>query len=337
MKKSVVIMCHLLFWVFSSLLITLGFNLLAIPAAIFGGKGPDVWSQLSALLITLPIGAIIFYASYFLFNFFAKKPSRVSWLTFAYILSITVLVLFELYNSRKVDFLDILIIFLPIEYFNAFGFLFRTFIEWIKDRKIKAELEKDKLASQLELLKAQINPHFLFNTLNNIDVLIQEEPLKASEFLKKLSEILRFILYESDSATIPLAKEIEYARKYIDLQKIRTSNENFVKLEISGNENGKFIAPLIFVHFIENAFKFATNKKVENAISIKIEISEKRVSFFCRNNINRSEVSHDEIKGLGLNLIKQRLDLIYQNTYNLTFKEEDNWYIVNLEIQLNEY
>jgi len=87
-------------------------------------------------------------------------------------------------------------------------------------------LEKDKLASQLELLKSQINPHFLFNTLNNIDVLIQQEPLKASEFLKKLSEILRFILYESDSATIPLAKEIEYVRKYIDLQKIRTSNEN---------------------------------------------------------------------------------------------------------------
>jgi len=110
-----------------------------------------------------------------------------------------------------------------------------------------------------------------------------------------------------------------------------------VKLEISGNENGKFIAPLIFIHFIENAFKFATNKKVENAISIKIEISEKRVSFFCRNNINRSEVSHDEIKNLGLNLIKQRLDLIYQNTYNLTIKEEDNWYIVNLEIQLNDH
>jgi len=327
----------MLFWVFSSLLITLGFNLLAIPAAIFGGKGPDFWSQLSALLITLPIGAIIFYTSYFLFNFFAKKPSRISWLTLAYIVSITVLVLFELYNSRKVDFLDILIIFLPIVYFNAFGFLFRTFIEWIKDRKIKAELEKDKLASQLELLKSQINPHFLFNTLNNIDVLIQQEPLKASEFLKKLSEILRFILYESDSATIPLAKEIEYVRKYIDLQKIRTSNENFVKLEISGNENGKFIAPLIFIHFIENAFKFATNKKVENAISIKIEISEKRVSFFCRNNINRSEVSHDEIKNLGLNLIKQRLDLIYQNTYNLTIKEEDNWYIVNLEIQLNDH
>jgi len=335
MKKSVIIMFHLLFWIFSSLLIILGFQLLSIPGLIFGGGGPGIREQLSALLVALPIGAIIFYPSYFTLNYFVKKPVRFGWLAFAYLILLSLQVFFDFYkNNNSEKLLDILMTLFPILYFNIFGFLFRTFIEWIKDREIKAELEKDKLTSQLELLRSQINPHFLFNTLNNIDVLILQEPMKASVYLKKLSEILRFMLYESGIDKIPLSKEIEYIRKYIDLQKIRTSNENFVKLEISGNETGKFIAPMIFIHFIENAFKFATNKKIENAININLDISDNKLSFFCKNHINKHDVPIEDKKGLGYNLIKQRLDLIYKGAFSLNVKEEENWYIVNLEIQL---
>jgi LytS/YehU family sensor histidine kinase len=202
------------------------------------------------------------------------------------------------------------------------------------DRKIKAELEKDKLTSQLELLKSQINPHFLFNTLNNIDVLILDEPKRASGYLKKLSEILRFMLYETNTERVPLANEVEYINKYIELQKIRTSNDKFVELEIVGDASVGFIAPMIFIHFVENAFKFATNKKIENAISIRLDISDNKVSFMCKNHINLTDATTQENNGLGFNLIKQRLDLIYKDDYNLDVYEEDNWYIVNLEIQL---
>jgi two-component system LytT family sensor kinase len=340
MKKSVLISFHLLFWIFTSLLVMLGFQLLSITAVVLGGKGPGIKENLNALLIALPIGACIFYASYFSLNFFVKRTIRFFWIFLGYIiLSLIFLVpaiLIGRHTGGYNNSLDILIIIFPILYFNVFGFLFKTFIEWIKDRKTKAELEKDKVTSQLELLKSKINPHFLFNTLNNIDVLIQEDPNRASEYLRKLSEILRFMLYESGIDKIPLGKEIEYIMKYIDLQKIRTSNQDFVNFEIIGNPNDIFVAPMIFIHFIENAFKFASNKKIENAVNIRFDITEKKLIFYCRNNKYASDDSNSEKNGLGINLIKQKLDLIYKKTYKLEIKDDDNWYIVNLEIQLDD-
>jgi len=295
------------------------------------GKTPENMQELHAFLIILCSGIVIFYSSYFSLHYFAKKPIRFLWLTAFYFVCACVFVFLQS------DFSDILLFCVSILYFNFFGFLFRTFFEWIKDRKIKAELERDKISSQLELLKSQINPHFLFNSINNIDVLIGDEPQKASEYLKKLSELLRFMLYESNTDKIPLTEEIGYIRKYIDLQKIRTSNDDFVKFEISGNASGKYIAPMIFIHFIENAFKYSTNKKIKNAINIKFDISEERLLFFCKNHCKTMNDTKSDKNGLGSNLIKQKLDLIYKKSYNLNVKKEDNWYIVNLEIQLNDH
>lgn len=295
------------------------------------GKTPENMHELQTFLIILCSGIVIFYSSYFSLYYFAKKPIRFLWLAAFYIVCACICVFIQS------DFSDLLLFCVSILYFNFFGSLFRTFFEWIKDRKIKAELEKDKIASQLELLKSQINPHFLFNSLNNIDVLIQDEPQKASEYLKKLSEILRFMLYESNTDKIPLIEEIEYIRKYIDLQKIRTSNDNFVKFEISGNASGKYIAPMIFIHFIENAFKYSINKKIENAINIRFDISENQISFFCKNHNKTLNDTNPDKNGLGIKLIKQKLDLIYKKDYVLDVKEEDNWYIINLEIQLDDH
>lgn len=330
-------MIHLSFWVFSSLLIILFFQLLNLMGAVLGGQMPGMQETLKVLLTTVPIGACIFYLSYFSLNYFIKRPLRFVWIGLLYAIVIPGLIIMEIKDSGDIDFLDILVYLLPILYFNLFGFLFKTFMEWINDRKIKAELEKDKMASQLELLKSQINPHFLFNSLNNIDVLIQDEPQRASEYLKKLSEILRFMLYESNTDKIPLTEEIEYIRKYVDLQKIRTSNGKFVKFEVSGNASGKSVAPMIFIHFIENAFKYSTNKKIENAVSIKFDIYENHVLFICKNYYKKTnDINHDN-NGLGAQLIKQKLDLLYKTAYDLTVKEEDNLYIVSLEIKLDEH
>lgn len=327
-------MFHLLFWIFTSLLIVLGFQLLSITASILGGSSPGIMENLIVLMYILPIGACIFYAAYATLNFFVKYPVRFFWMAILYANLIPILIFIEVHDSGDIDFLDFLILFLPIIYFNVFGFLFKTLIEWIKDRKIKAELERDKVTSQLELLKSQINPHFLFNTLNNIDVLILDEPKRASDYLKKLSEILRFMLYETNSDRVPLATEIEYIKKYVELQKIRTLNDKFVEFEIVGKMNDKFIAPMIFIHFVENAFKYATNKKIENAISIRLDISDSTVSFICKNHINSADASTRANNGLGFSLIKQRLDLIYGLDYKLHVNSEDNWYIVKLEIKI---
>jgi two-component system LytT family sensor kinase len=342
MKKSVLVMFHLLFWIFSGLLVTLGFQLLSIPAHIFGGKGPGILENLAVLSIVLPIGACIFYVSYFSLNFFIKQTSRFIWIALFYTLFVIVLIVNDKYGistgsaneTERIDFLSILLLLIPFLYFNTFGFLFRTFIEWFKDRKIKAELQKDKIESQLELLKSKLNPHFLFNTLNNIDILIQDEPNKASEYLKKLSEILRFMLYETNTERILLSNEIEHIKKYIDLQKIRTSNNDFVDLQVVGDSSDRQIAPMIFVHFIENAFKYATNKKIKNAISVKFEILDKSVSFMCKNHIDSIDLTTKEKNGIGIQLIKQRLDLVYKTDYVLNIVEKDSWYIVNLDIKL---
>lgn len=343
MKKSVLIMFHLLFWVITtSLTITIvGLFLKFISIAIlFGGKVVDHTSaQLDALklyasIIILVVSAVIFYASYFSFRFFIRKPIRFLWLCIALIVGDFVYVLIESLPSKAFDFSELLVIFIPFLYFIGFGFLFRIFIEWFNDRKIKAELEKDKIESQLELLKSKLNPHFLFNTLNNIDILILEEPKKASDYLKKLSEILRFMLYETNTESVPLSNEIDHIKKYIELQKIRTSNDDYVELQIIGNASDKYIAPMILVHFIENAFKYATNKKIKNAVSVKIDISDKFVSFMCKNHINSTDMTTKEKNGIGFQLIKQRLDLIYKKDYTLNVIEKDNWYIVNLEIKI---
>lgn len=334
MKKSIQILFHLLFWTITITLVYFILDLLYGLISIIlmhSGKTPENMHELQTFLIILCSGIVIFYSSYFSLYYFAKKPIRFLWLAAFYIVCACICVFIQS------DFSDLLLFCVSILYFNFFGSLFRTFFEWIKDRKIKAELEKDKIASQLELLKSQINPHFLFNSLNNIDVLIQDEPQKASEYLKKLSEILRFMLYESNTDKIPLIEEIEYIRKYIDLQKIRTSNDNFVKFEISGNASGKYIAPMIFIHFIENAFKYSINKKIENAINIRFDISENQISFFCKNHNKTLNDTNPDKNGLGIKLIKQKLDLIYKKDYVLDVKEEDNWYIINLEIQLDDH
>ena len=107
-----------------------------------------------------------------------------------------------------------------------------------------------------------------------------------------------------------------------------------MNFDIVGEMKDRFVAPMIFIHFVENAFKYATNKKIENAISIRFEISENQLSFLCKNHINSTDITKQENNGLGFHLIRQRLDLTYKTDYNLNVSNEDNWYIVQLEIKL---
>jgi two-component system, LytTR family, sensor kinase len=230
--------------------------------------------------------------------------------------------------------LAIALIVSPILYFNVFGFLFKTFIEWINDRKIKAEMEKDNIATQLELLKSKINPHFLFNTINNIDMLIEEDSSKASEYLNKLSDIMRFMLYETKEDKITLTKELSYIEKYIELQKIRTTNSNYVKYEVKGEAGNLSIEPMIFIPFIENAFKHAENKKVENAISICFDIERDKIKFECENAYSSEVNLKNEHSGLGNELIQRRLDLLYPNRHTFEVVNNNGSYKVNLLLSI---
>lgn len=338
MKTPVLILTQVIYWIFTILSIPYMFSIsfwVLTHSIQHPNPGPKEQYSLEidwpALLIFTVVGACIFYASYVSLKYFIKQPIRFIWIVLFYVFCTLMISLpAELVSQHAATKLG------PILYFNVCGFLFRACVEWFKDTKARAALEKDRKASQLELLKAKLDPHFLFSNLNNIDAFIQEDPARASEYLKKLSEILRFMLYETATEKIPLNEEISYIEKYIDLQKIRTANLSYVKLEIKGDATNKKISPMILIHFIENAFKYATNKKVEAAIVIRLDIAGKHLSFYCKNHTGPVHQNVPAKSGLGVQLLKQKLDLIYNKDYKLVTKEENNWYLVHLDIQLDE-
>jgi len=189
---------------------------------------------------------------------------------------------------------------------------------------------------ELALVKSQLDPHFLFNTINNIDVLILKNATTASDYLNKLSDIMRFMLYETKTDEILLTKEIEYIEKYIDLQKIRTSNSKYVNFQITGNPKEKVIAPMVFIPLIENAFKHTNNKKLEHAIHIEILIENDSVHMECVNKYDASRKSENGSNGLGNDLIKKRLNLIYPDKHHLEVGKQNDLYRVGLTIELEQ-
>ncbi len=214
------------------------------------------------------------------------------------------------------------------------GLVMKGFITWYNDIKIKTELNKKNYEMELALMKAQINPHFLFNTINNIDVLIQKDATKASEYLNKLSDIMRFMLYETKTEKIALEKELSYIKKYVELQKIRTTNHNYVKFEVKGSAGDLLIEPMLFIPFIENAFKHAENKKVENAIKISFIIEKDKIKFECENAYSLDTQLKPENSGLGNELIQRRLVLLYPNRHTFEVVNKNGTYKVNLLLSL---
>lgn len=246
----------------------------------------------------------------------------------------------SLLNDKSIDTSDLLssiFVFTLITFtLGICGSVIRVFFKWFSDLKYRKELEKKNLQTELALLKSQISPHFLFNTLNNIDVLITKDSEKASVYMKKLSDILRFMLYETSDESIPMSLELEYIEKYIELQKIRTSNDSFVNFSVNGKADDLNIAPMIFIPFIENAFKHSSNKKAIDAIKIGFDFSNDSIKFSCENFKNKSATLIQKQSGLGVNLIKQRLNLLYKDKHTLKVENSEDKYLVTLAIQLND-
>ncbi|MBL0097622.1 MAG: histidine kinase [Bacteroidetes bacterium] len=204
------------------------------------------------------------------------------------------------------------------------------FINWFNEIKLKQNLREKNVEMELALIKKQLDPHLLFNTINNIDALILRDAVAASDYLNQLSDIMRFVLYETKAEKIPLSREMEYIEKYIALQRIRTMNENYVQFIVNGSTEGHFIAPMIFIPFIENALH-THNKKLENAIRVEITINEDSVELNCVNR-NDPRPLQQGIGGLGNELIQKRLNLIYPGKHTLDIQNNKEQYQVYLNI-----
>ncbi len=218
--------------------------------------------------------------------------------------------------------------------FSIFGALLQVYQYWQTKSREKAELEIQNIQTELALLKAKIDPHFLFNTINNIDVLIENNPMEASKYLKKLGKILRFTLYQTKENKILLADEINYLNEYIKLQKIRSINPKFIEFHIKGNSDNLQIAPMVFITFVENAFKFVLDKKIDSSIQIEIKISANDITFTCKNTFDDNELQEKNKAGIGLSTIKKRLSLIYKDNYELKINTIKNQFVVILKIKL---
>jgi len=337
MKRSFVIVIHISFWLAYFLLL-----FFIIVAATQGfSSGPNLGYIIK---IGIPFAVLPSFCAFYLFYFFLF-PKYIQTikigLSFFYgvlisIASALVGSLLSLLFGTKMIFASGFGPFFSMVLIGLFAgvmsIIIKGFITWYSEIKFKEELTSKNHQMELALVKSQLDPHFLFNTINNIDILILKDAQLASEYLNKLSDILRFMLFETKTEKIALSKEIEYIEKYIALQKIRTSNESFVNFTVSGNISNQLISPMLFIPFIENAFKHVSSKKTENAIVVSFLIEENKIRFECENTYNENNKLPLEYNGLGNELIKKRIELMYPEKHNLTIKSQNNSYKVNLEL-----
>lgn len=219
-------------------------------------------------------------------------------------------------------------------FFSISGFFFFLLENWFETQK----LARENLQSELALLKNQINPHFLFNTLNNIDSLIKSNAEKASYTLLKLSEILRYMIYDTNVAKVHLADEIRHIESYIELQKLQFVNRDLVSFNVRGNSASIQIAPMLFIPFVENAFKHCTDKSLPGAIKILFTIHDKQVLFESENGSDLTHrINKDDASGVGLNNVRRRLELIYPGLHILNIKEENDTFKVSLTVNTHEH
>ena len=225
--------------------------------------------------------------------------------------------------------------YFPVLTAAVFGSFFRAIINWYSTMNQKAELEKEKLAMELDLLKSKLNPHFLFNTLNNIDSLIMQNPEEASAALLRLSEIMRYLTYETYSERVELRREIEHINNLIELHRLRLKSPENIRFNTSV-EPDLMIAPALFVPLLENAFKFASFKKGKPSIAIDLTSEKGKVRFvifnyFEKNNVN----SASENSGYGIVNLKKRLEITYPGRYELIIDSEEPTFTVTLTIDTN--
>jgi len=205
-------------------------------------------------------------------------------------------------------------------------------VDWFLNERVQRDLENQRLTAELAFLKSQINPHFLFNSLNSIYSLAYQKSDTTPEAILKLSEIMRYMLYESNDNKVDLAKELQYLQNYIDLQKIRFGNKAFVDFKITGEVGAQKIVPLLLIAFIENAFKHGVANDPSSPICLRINLDGTHLHFFMEN--KKHMMNRDTEGGIGLNNVKRRLDLLYSGNYSLTIRDEANIYTCELSIVL---
>jgi sensor histidine kinase YesM len=332
---------------FLILIITVNFELLDIEGVALYAKKVNVtlnaFYTMNSIMAVLALG-LVYINLYILFPFFFRKQKYVSYalsvliMLFLFFLSTYTLqqILVTHFNKNKQYAIDfglmsfIQTVMYPLV-FLASTTGYRVFKTSIVDQKRFAALEKEKLNTELTQLKNQVNPHFLFNTLNNLHVLTKTNPDKASQIILGLSDVLRYQIYDSRHDRVSLTRDIEIIQEYIDLEKIRR-NHLSTSVTIEGNTNGAFIPPLLFINFIDNAIKHSATSG-EAFIHVLFRVTGNELYFEVVNSKPAHQLRAENGR-VGLPNIIKRLELLYGPAHTLELFDEVKQYTVKLKFPL---
>ncbi|MEZ5197456.1 MAG: histidine kinase [Bacteroidales bacterium] len=335
-EKNFRILWHFLFWM----------AVMAFYTLFFGYQGEHYLQSLFFIVPLLVITiATTYFVNYFLFPrylFRGKFKLLLLYSIYTFIVSIwleslTIIGLVLLFVYRKGILLDQTAISFV---FMVVGMYFIIIIAvgikllklWYEKQNSVQVLAREKLEAELKLLKSQIHPHFLFNTINNIYALALKKSASAPEMILKLSSILDYLLYECDVPQVKLSKEIELIRNYTSLERIRYAERLDLDFKIEGGVDEIYLAPLILLPFVENSFKHGAGKKRDGVwIKMRLKVAEGRLEFVIENNKTKSG-NEDAHGGIGLANVRKRLDLLYNEKYKLEILDEDEKYSIKLEL-----
>lgn len=293
----------------------------------------------------------LFFASLVYFNLLYLIPqylARHAFIYFGLVLAacaivtpIEVLVLFLVYSDSpdyQANVVDQQVrIYLGNVFVTILATVLRVIMDWWRYQNEKQVLLTQTMQSELRFLKSQINPHFLFNTLNNLYALTLKKSEKAPEIVLKLAEIMRYMLYECNERRVHLSKEIHYLYNYLDLERLRQPKEADISFVVDGHVSEQLVAPLIFVPFVENSFKHGLNHAMNGGyVKIRLTVKGEDLEFYIENSKvdHVPKASHPRSGGIGLSNVRQRLQILYPDHHELEIKDEPNRYGVTLRLKM---
>lgn len=339
MRKSVIILLHFAFWTVSVI----------VPSLLV----LTYRSQISQGMIIYQIITQVYYMLVFYFIYLLIVPVTIgrssgllrnfviflASVVFLWLIKIAKTVVIDHRYSLDLEKFNIYTTvhyasdFINIVIYTVFALFLRISINWYQERRTRSELIMQGNRMELEFLKAQLNPHFFFNTLNNIYSLVYKKSDEAPAALMKLSDIMRYMLYESKAEQVSLDKEIENLNNYIELQKLRFVDPGYISFTVEGNTSLHQVPPMMLLSFIENAFKHGRKRVTNPGIVIKIEATGSRLRFLVSNyTIENLPDMNKEDGGIGMQNTRRRLELLYPGCHDLQITRTREKYTVSLEL-----
>jgi two-component system LytT family sensor kinase len=236
---------------------------------------------------------------------------------------------FSIYNSVQHNFI-------PFAFTVAVSGAYKAISDKNKADILLGEKQSENLKTELSFLRSQISPHFLFNVLNNIAALARIKSDDLEPTIIKLSSLMQYMLYETDEEKVLVKSEVEYLQSYIDLQKQRFGDELNIEEILDIKEEWHSIEPMLLIPFVENAFKHGGALINHPEIYIHLEVYNNQLFFTVKNKFDGSKAIKDKTSGIGLPNVKRRLELLYPHKHNLTIDRKDDWFIVSLQLNLNQ-